>query len=140
VLLGTVTPFPPTKHGLNDLVVDGKMVSTFHVMSATSPFSLTRMPALSMRFGTSRDGLPIGVQIVSSWLAESSVIDVALRLEKLSRVGDRHRNLYPRWAAQIASSVRWRSGPGTLRNLEADMICLEGTNAAQHYTGDFICP
>jgi aspartyl-tRNA(Asn)/glutamyl-tRNA(Gln) amidotransferase subunit A len=93
VLLGPVTPFAATKHGLNDLVVDGKTVSPFHVMSATSPFSLTGMPALSMRFGTSRDGLPIGVQIVSSWLAESSVIDVALCLEKLSRVRDLHPNL-----------------------------------------------
>jgi len=93
VLLGPVTPFPATKHGLNDLIVDGKTVSPFHVMSATSPFSLTGMPALSMRFGTSHDGLPIGVQIVSSWLAESTVIDVALRLEKLSRVRDLHPSL-----------------------------------------------
>jgi aspartyl-tRNA(Asn)/glutamyl-tRNA(Gln) amidotransferase subunit A len=93
VLLGPVTPFPATRHGLNDLIVDGKTVSPFHVMSATSPFSLTGMPALSMRFGTSHDGLPIGVQIVSSWLAESTVIEVALRLEKLSRVRDLHPNL-----------------------------------------------
>jgi aspartyl-tRNA(Asn)/glutamyl-tRNA(Gln) amidotransferase subunit A len=93
VLLGPVTPFPATKHGLNDLIVDGKTVSAFHVMSATSPFSLTGMPALSMRFGTSHDGLPIGVQIISSWLAESTVIDVALRLETLSRVRDLHPSL-----------------------------------------------
>jgi len=93
VLLCPVTPFPATRHGLNDLVVDGKTVSPFHVMSATSPFSLTGMPALSMRFGTSRDGLPIGVQIVSSWWAESSVLDVGMRLEKLSRVRDLRPNL-----------------------------------------------
>jgi aspartyl-tRNA(Asn)/glutamyl-tRNA(Gln) amidotransferase subunit A len=90
VLLGPVTPFPATKHGLNDLVVDGKTVSPFHVMSATSPFSLTGMPALSMRFGTSHDGLPIGVQIVSSWLAESTVLNVASRLEQVSPVRDFH--------------------------------------------------
>jgi aspartyl-tRNA(Asn)/glutamyl-tRNA(Gln) amidotransferase subunit A len=93
VLLGPVTPFPATKHGLRDLVVDGKTVSPFHVQSATSPFSLTGMPALSMRFGTSRDGLPIGVQVVSSWLADSTVLDVALRLETLSRVRDLHPDL-----------------------------------------------
>jgi aspartyl-tRNA(Asn)/glutamyl-tRNA(Gln) amidotransferase subunit A len=92
-LLCPVTPFPATKHGLADLVIDGKTVSPFHVMSATSPFNLTGMPALSMRFGMSRDGLPIGVQIVSSWLAESSVIEVALRLEKLSGVRDLHPDL-----------------------------------------------
>ncbi|MGO4505384.1 amidase [Bradyrhizobium sp. 2TAF36] len=91
VLLCPVTPFPATKHGLNDLVVDGVTVSPFHVMSATSPFSLTGMPALSMRFGTSHDGLPIGVQIVSSWLAESTVLKIASLLEEVSPV----RNLHP---------------------------------------------
>ncbi len=90
-LLCPVTPFSATKHGLADLVVDGQTVSPFHVMSATSPFSLTGMPALSMRFGTSRDGLPIGVQIVSSWLAESTALKVASLLEEVSPV----RNLHP---------------------------------------------
>jgi aspartyl-tRNA(Asn)/glutamyl-tRNA(Gln) amidotransferase subunit A len=90
-LLCPVTPFPATKHGLDDLVVDGQTVSAFHVMSATSPFSLTGMPALSMRFGTNHDGLPIGVQIVSSWLADATVLDVALRLEGVSPV----RGLHP---------------------------------------------
>jgi aspartyl-tRNA(Asn)/glutamyl-tRNA(Gln) amidotransferase subunit A len=90
-LLGPVTPFPATRHGLNDVVVNGKTVSAFHVMSATSPFSLTGMPALSMRFGTSRDGLPIGVQIASAWLAESTVLQVGSLLEEVSPV----RNLHP---------------------------------------------
>jgi len=92
-LLGPVTPFPATKHGLDDLVVDGQKVSPFHVMTATSPFSLTGMPALTMPFGTSRSGLPIGVQIVSSWLAESTVLEVASRLEKVSPVRDLHPSL-----------------------------------------------
>jgi aspartyl-tRNA(Asn)/glutamyl-tRNA(Gln) amidotransferase subunit A len=90
VLLCPVTPFPATKHGLNDLVIDGQTVSPFHVMSATSPFSLTGMPALSMRFGTSHEGLPIGVQIVSAWFAESKVLNVASQLEKVSPVLNLH--------------------------------------------------
>jgi aspartyl-tRNA(Asn)/glutamyl-tRNA(Gln) amidotransferase subunit A len=51
------------------------------------------MPALSMRFGTSHDGLPIGVQIVSSWLAESTVLKVASLLEAVSPVRDLHPSL-----------------------------------------------
>jgi aspartyl-tRNA(Asn)/glutamyl-tRNA(Gln) amidotransferase subunit A len=44
-----------------------------------------------MRFGTNHDGLPIGVQIVSAWLAESTVLKVASLLEEVSPV----RNLHP---------------------------------------------
>ena len=29
-LLCPVTPYPATKHGLNDLVIDGQTVSSFH--------------------------------------------------------------------------------------------------------------
>ncbi|HEY4249740.1 MAG TPA: amidase [Roseomonas sp.] len=89
-LLCPVTPFPATRHGLDDLVVAGETVSPFHVMSATAPFSLTGLPALSMRFGTSRGGLPIGVQIVTAWLAESTALDLAARLEAVSPVRDLH--------------------------------------------------
>src|SRR6201991_2526769 len=92
-LLCPATPFPATRHGLADLVINGQTVSAFHVMSTTSPFSLTGMPALSMRFGTSHDGLPIGVQIVSRWLAESTVLNVALRLEQVSPFRDLHPEL-----------------------------------------------
>jgi aspartyl-tRNA(Asn)/glutamyl-tRNA(Gln) amidotransferase subunit A len=90
-LLCPVTPFPATRHGLDDVVVDGQTVSPFQVMSGTSPFSLTGMPAMTLRFGTSRDGLPIGVQIAASWYAESTMFDVASRIEEVSPV----RNLHP---------------------------------------------
>jgi aspartyl-tRNA(Asn)/glutamyl-tRNA(Gln) amidotransferase subunit A len=90
-LLCPVTPFPATRHGLHDVVVDGEAISPFQVMNATSPFSLTGLPAMTLRFGTSRDGLPIGVQIVSSWYAELTMFDVASRLEGVSPV----RNLHP---------------------------------------------
>jgi aspartyl-tRNA(Asn)/glutamyl-tRNA(Gln) amidotransferase subunit A len=89
-LLCPVTPSPATRHGLGDVVVAGEKVSPFQVMNATAPFNLTGLPALSMRFGTSHEGLPIGVQIVSSWWAESTVLGVASRLEEVSLVRDLH--------------------------------------------------
>ncbi|MDK4717512.1 amidase [Rhizobium sp. CNPSo 4039] len=91
VLLAPVTPFPATKHGLDDVIVDGKAWSPFQVMNGTSPFSLTGLPAMTLRFGTSGNGLPIGVQLSSAWYAESTMFDAAARLEAVSQF----RNLYP---------------------------------------------
>ena len=58
--------------------------------STTVPFGLTGLPALSMRFGTTSDGLPIGVQLVASLYAESTILHIASLLESPSPVRDRH--------------------------------------------------
>jgi aspartyl-tRNA(Asn)/glutamyl-tRNA(Gln) amidotransferase subunit A len=51
------------------------------------------VPGISMRFGTSKEGLPINVQIVGSWLAESTILNVASLLESVSTVRDLHPDL-----------------------------------------------
>lgn len=50
------------------------------------PLNVTGLPGLSMRFGTSGEGLPINVQVVGSWQAESTILHVAALLEALSPV------------------------------------------------------
>jgi len=50
------------------------------------PLNVTGLPGLSMRFGTSREGLPINVQLVGGWLAESTLLRVASLLEGASSV------------------------------------------------------
>lgn len=92
-LLCPVTPFPAMKHGLSDVFVAGETVSPFQVMNATSAFNLTGMPAMTLRFGTSSNGLPIGVQVVAAWYAEATMFDVASRLEAVSTVRDLHPDL-----------------------------------------------
>lgn len=55
------------------------------------PLNVTGLPGLAMRFGTSAEGLPINVQIVGKWQAESTIPHVASLLEAVSPV----RGLWP---------------------------------------------
>ncbi|MFC7674311.1 amidase [Mycolicibacterium sp. GCM10028919] len=90
-LLLPVLPIPAHPHGMTVFVIDGKTVDATHIQTFTVQFNVTGLPALSMRFGTSSDGLPIGVQIAGNWHAESTVLHVASLLEGVSPV----RNLHP---------------------------------------------
>jgi aspartyl-tRNA(Asn)/glutamyl-tRNA(Gln) amidotransferase subunit A len=89
-LLCPVLPIPAHAHGVSEFVINGQTVPAKHILSATVPFNVTGLPGLSMRFGTSRDGLPIGVQLVSAWLAESTVLHLASLLEAVSPARDLH--------------------------------------------------
>ena len=64
VLLTPVLPVPSVRDGRSELLIDGQTVGVMGIMSATSPLSVTGLPGVSMRFGTSHDEMPVGVQIV----------------------------------------------------------------------------
>ncbi|WP_420365876.1 amidase [Curtobacterium sp. L3-7] len=85
-----VLPIPAHEHDKTEFVIDGQTVDATHIQTFTVQFNITGMPALSMRFGTSSDGLPIGVQIAGPWHAESTVFNVAKVLESVSPVRDQH--------------------------------------------------
>jgi aspartyl-tRNA(Asn)/glutamyl-tRNA(Gln) amidotransferase subunit A len=90
-LICPVTTVPAHEHDAAEFDIDGQKVSSLHVMTATAPLSVTGLPGLSLRFGTSREGLPIGVQLVSPWMAESTILHLASLLEAVSPV----RGLHP---------------------------------------------
>jgi aspartyl-tRNA(Asn)/glutamyl-tRNA(Gln) amidotransferase subunit A len=89
-LLCPVLPIPAHAHGLSEIVINGQSVPAMQIQGPTVPFNVTGFPGLSIRFGTSRDGLPIGVQLVSNWFAESTVLHLASLLETASPVRDLH--------------------------------------------------
>lgn len=92
-LITHVLPIPAHKHGVDRFVIDGQTVDATYLQGATVPLNVTGLPGISMRFGTSKEGLPINVQIVGSWLAESTILHVASLLESVSAVRTLHPSL-----------------------------------------------
>ncbi|OWJ68826.1 amidase [Inquilinus limosus] len=90
-LITQVLPIPAHKHGVDEFIIEGHRVDATYLQGATVPLNVTGLPGISMRFGTSRDGLPINVQLVGSWLAESTILHIASLLEDVSPV----RGLHP---------------------------------------------
>lgn len=90
-LITHVLPIPAHKHGVEEFTIDGQTVDATYLQGATVPLNVTGLPGLAMRFGTSKEGLPINVQIVGKWQAESTILHVASLLEGVSPV----RNLHP---------------------------------------------
>ncbi|HTH99519.1 MAG TPA: amidase [Acidisoma sp.] len=93
VLLCPVNPMTATPHGAQELVVNGVTVPWTHVMTATSPFNLTGLPALSVPYGFSSEGLPIGIQLVARWLDEDTILRLGAMLERRGGLGSRRPNL-----------------------------------------------
>ncbi|MEU8399557.1 amidase family protein [Nonomuraea sp. NPDC048892] len=92
-LLTPVLPILAHKHGATEFVINGQTVPATYIQGATVPLNVTGLPGLSMRFGTSGDGLPIGVQVIAGRLAESTVLHLAAQLEAVSPVRDLHPTL-----------------------------------------------
>lgn len=79
VLLAPVAPFPAFKIG--ELVDDP--LAMYMADALTIPASAAGIPGLSVPFGVSADGLPIGVQILAPQFEEGRILKVSSFLEKV---------------------------------------------------------
>jgi len=83
LLLCSAGLVPAHPHDQNPLVVEGQQMAGRNALRATIPFDLTGSPAISVPFGWSTDGLPIGVQLVGRHFDEDTVLRAAAALETL---------------------------------------------------------
>ena len=89
LLLCPVGLVPAHPHDPIELNVEGQMVPGRFALRATLPFNLTGSPAISVPFGWSSDGLPIGVQLVARHFDEATLLHAASALEALQRGNQR---------------------------------------------------
>lgn len=84
LLLCPTSPLPAHAHEAQELLIDGHRVQPRNSLRATVPFDLTGSPAVSLPFGQSREGLPIGVQLVGRHCGEATLLGAAAALESVS--------------------------------------------------------
>ena len=89
-LICPTNPLPAHTHSAIELVIAGETVSARDANRATIPWNLTGSPAVSVPFGWSSDGLPIGVQIVGRHFDESTILKVATFLEEEGGTREMH--------------------------------------------------
>ncbi len=71
------------KHGERRWATGVKDIGLFEAMMPLVPFNLLGLPALVIPCGRSREGLPIGVQLVGRPFEDEALLDLGIRLELL---------------------------------------------------------
>ncbi|WP_340681976.1 amidase family protein [Amycolatopsis coloradensis] len=77
-----IGPFSAERHQPAEAVHKGRL-SWLSWTPATYPFNLTGQPAVSVPAGFTERGIPVGVQLVGRWRADSAVLAVARDLERI---------------------------------------------------------
>lgn len=73
---------PAYKHDTLKLAVNGRTIGTFRAFSYSQAFNVFDLPVVTIPVGKSKEGLPIGVQIVGRPFAEETVLLVAELIER----------------------------------------------------------
>ena len=82
LILSPVCGVPAFRHRERRWNIDGKPIGLFEAMMPVTPWNLLGMPAMTVPFGMSAEGLPIGVQLIGRPYEEELILEVAVRLEE----------------------------------------------------------
>jgi amidase len=89
VLLTPIVPVPAISHDHSEpfpartIVVDGEPAQYTELFAWIAPATYAHLPATAAPVGRTKDGLPVGVQIVGPYLEDRTTIDVARRLTQV---------------------------------------------------------
>jgi len=82
LILSPVCGVPAFRHRERRWKTGSKPIGLFEAMMPATPWNLLGMPAATIPFGTSSDGLPIGVQLIGRPYEEELILEVSVRLEQ----------------------------------------------------------
>ncbi|MDJ0269559.1 MAG: amidase [Aigarchaeota archaeon] len=84
ILITPTTPITAPRVEDNTVELDGRVMDVRPaLLRLTEPINVVGAPAISIPAGKSRDGLPIGVQLVADVLQDRKLMAAALALEKI---------------------------------------------------------
>ena len=94
VILAPTSPIPAPRIGTSEIRVAGERETTVRaeLLRLTRPANLTGNPAISIPCGFTREGLPVGLQLIAPKWAESRLFSIALAYEEATDWHNRHPN------------------------------------------------
>ncbi len=82
LIIAPVGATPAFPHGARKIDIEGESINIFRAFSYSQTYNVFGLPAISVRAGRTRKGLPIGVQIIGRPFAEYEVLAAAAMVER----------------------------------------------------------
>ena len=82
LILAPVGATPAFEHGAHKVTVGERTLSTFRAFSYSQTFNVFDLPAVAVAAGRTKEGLPIGVQIIGRPFEEETVLAAAAIIEE----------------------------------------------------------
>ncbi len=83
LIIAPVGAMPAFEHGTRKVLVDGQALSIFRAFSYAQTYNVFGLPSVCIPVARTREGLPLGVQIIGRPFAEEAVLAAASILEEM---------------------------------------------------------